>query len=201
MSKELDAARELVKILEEKEKLNNVQLGTLPIGAIFKIGDWDFIVLKHENGTTKVISSNLILKNVKFDDNSRNYGESNLKKRIEKDIEPIIVKEIGKDNIIEHKAELVSVDMQKEFDDVCCRVRPLTFDESREFNNLIVNPNLSDWYWTLTPWSTSERGYDYSISVVSPRGNFNFDYACFFSGYGVRPVCILKSNIFVSKGE
>ena len=197
MSKELDAARELVKMLEEKEKLNKVQLGTLPIGAIFKIGEWDFIVLKHENGTTKVISSNFIFKNVKFDDNSRNYGESNLKKRIEKDIEPIIVKEIGKDNIIEHKAELVSVDMQKEFDDVCCRVRPLTFDEAREFNAFIANQYLSDWWWTLTPWSTSEIGYNYSIAVVSPLvliGNLSCD-----CDYGVRPVCILKSNIFVSK--
>ena len=199
MSKELDAARELVKMLEEKEKLNKVQLGTLPIGAIFKIGEWDFIVLKHENGTTKVISSNLILKNVKFDDNSRNYGESNLKKRIENDIAPIIVKEIGKDNIIEHKAELVSVDMQKEFDDVCCRVRPLTFDEAREFNDFIANQYLSDWWWTLTPWSTSERGYNYSIAVVSPRGYFDND--CFNRYCGVRPFCILKSNIFVSKGE
>ena len=199
MSKELDAARELVKMLEEKEKLNKVQLGTLPIGAIFKIGEWDFIVLKHENGTTKVISSNFIFKNVKFDDNSRNYGESNLKKRIEKDIEPIIVKEIGKDNIIEHKAELVSVDMQKEFDDVCCRVRPLTFDEAREFNAFIANQYLSDWWWTLTPWSTSEIGYNYSIAVVSPLGLIgNLSCDC---DYGVRPVCILKSNIFVSKVE
>ena len=199
MSKELDATRELVKMLEEKEKLNKVQLGTLPIGAIFKIGEWDFIVLKHENGTTKVISSNLILKNVKFDDNSRNYGESNLKKRIEKDIDPIIVKEIGKDNIIEHKAELVSVDMQKEFDDVCCRVRPLTFDETREFNDLIANTDLPDWWWTLTPWSNSERGYKYLIAVVSPRGCISNDFCnC---NCGVRPVCILKSNIFVSKGE
>lgn len=198
MSKELDAARELVKMLEEKERSNKVQLGTLPVGAIFKIGDWDFIVLKHENGTTKVISSNLILK-VKFDDSSRNYEESNLKKRIEKEIEPIIVKEIGKDNIIEHKADLISVDMQKEFDDVSCIVRPLTFDESREFNDLIANPDLTDWWWTLTPWSTSERGYKYSIAVVSPRGCIDGNVCN--SSNGVRPFCILKSNIFVSKGE
>lgn len=199
MSKELDAARELVKMLEEKEMSNKVQLGTLPVGALFKIGDWDFIVLEHENGTTKAISSNLILENVEFDDSSRNYGKSNLKKRIETDIEPVIVKEIGKDNIIEHKADLISVDMQKEFDDVCCRVRLLTFDEAREFNNLIANPDLPDWWWTLTPWSTLERGYEYSIAIVSPRGYV--DYCSNYYGFGVRPFCILKSNIFVSKGE
>ena len=36
-------------------------------------------------------------------------------------------------------------------------------------------------------------------TVVSPSGNFN----CFNcnNGNGVRPVCILKSNLFVSKVE
>ena len=199
MSKELDAARELVKMLEEKEKSSKVQLSTLPVGTTFKIGDWDFIVLKHENGETKVISKGFILEDVVFDRSTRDYNKSSLKKKIESEIEPIIVKEIGEDNIIEHKAELVSVDMQKEFDDVTCKVRPITFDEAREFNDLIVNEDLDDWWWTITPWSTKARGFEYSIAVVSPRGIFNFDYYGY--NYGVRPFCILKSNIFVSKGE
>lgn len=199
MSKELDAARELVKMLEEKEKSSKVQLDTLPAGAIFKIGDWDFIVLKHDNGQTKVISKDLLLENVKFDDDTKDYNKSILKKKIESEIEPIIVKEIGKDNIIEHKAEIVTVDMQKEYDDVTCRVRPLTFDEAREFNDLIVNEDLDDWWWTITPWSTGSRGMKYSIAVVSPRGDINYNN--YFNYFGVRPFCILKSNIFVSKGE
>ena len=46
---------------------------------------------------------------------------------------------------------------------------------------------------------TADRGLKYSIAVVSPSGNFNFNF-CGSDG-GVRPVCILKSNIFVSKGD
>ena len=134
-----------------------------------------------------------------FDRNTRDYNKSSLKKKIESEIEPIIVKEIGEDNIVEHKAELVTVDMQKEFDDVTCKVRPITFDEAREFNDLIVNEDLDDWWWTITPWSTKARGYEYSISVVSPRGYFIDGSYC--GNGGVRPFCILKSNIFVSKGE
>lgn len=199
MSKELDAARELAKMLEEKEKSSKVQLSTLPVGSIFKIGNWDFVVLKHDNGETKVISKSFILKDVMFDRNTRDYNKSSLKKKIESEIEPIIVKEIGEDNIIEHKAELVTVDMQKEFDDVTCKVRPITFDEAREFNDLIVNEDLDDWWWTITPWSTKARGFEYSIAVVSPRGYICRN--CRVYNYGVRPVCILKSNIFVSKGE
>ena len=199
MSKELDATRELVKMLEEKEKSSKVQLSTLEPGAIFKIGDWDFIVLKHENGATKVISKGLLLEDVVFDRDTRDYNKSNLKKKIETEIEPIIVKEIGQDNIIEHKAELLTVDNQKEYEDVTCRVRPLTFDEAREFNDLVVNEELDDWWWTNTPWSIKGRGFEYSVTVVSPRGGINDDGHNF--NCGVRPFCILKSNIFVSKGE
>ena len=199
MSKELDKARELVRILEEKEKAKKVMLSNLQPGTTFKIGDWDFLVLKQEDNTTKVISKNLLIKDVKFDSDSRDYNKSDLKEKIEEDILPVIVREIGEDNIIEHTASLVSVDNQKEFEDVVCKVRPLTFDEAREFNYLLVSKDLSDWWWTITPWSTEERGWKYSITVVSPRGDF--DCGDYINYGGVRPFCILKSNIFVSKGE
>lgn len=199
MSKELDKARELVRILEEKEKAKKVMLSSLQPGDTFKIGDWDFLVLKQEDNSTRVISKNLLIEDVEFDSDSRDYNKSDLKEKIEEEILPVIVREMGEDNIIEHTASLVSVDNQKEFDDVVCKVRPLTFDEAREFNNLLVNKDLPDWWWTITPWSTEEREWKHSIAVVSPRGDFGSD-RCDGSG-GVRPFCILKSNIFVSKGE
>ena len=181
------------------KELKQVELRGLKPGEVFKIGEWDFLVLKQEDSTTKVISKKLLIEDVKFDSNSKDYSKSDLKEKIEKEILPVIVREIGEDNIIEHTASLVSIDNQKEFDDVVCKVRPLTFDEAREFNDLIVDKDLSDWWWTITPWSTKERGWGYSIAVVSPRGDF--DYFNYNFNLGVRPFCILKSNIFVSKGE
>ena len=199
MSKELDKARELVRILEEKEKAKKVMLSSLQPGDTFKIGEWDFLVLKQEDNSTRVISKNLLIEDVEFDSDSRDYNKSDLKEKIEEEILPVIVKEIGEDNIIEHTASLVSVDNQKEFDDVVCKVRPLTFDEARKYNDLLVNKDLPDWWWTITPWSTEERGWKYSIAVVSPRGGIS-SCNC-YDDDGVRPFCILKSNIFVSKGE
>ncbi len=199
MSKELEAARELVRILEEKEQVAKVELSTLMPGETFKIGEHDFIVLKQEKGQTKVISKELMASGVRFDDETKDYNVSSLKKIIENDIQPIIEKEVGADNLIEHEVDLISVDMQQEFEPCRCKVRPVTFDEAREFNVLLVNKNLDDWWWTCTPWSTQERGWKYSMAVVSPSGNIN---NCSFNNYyGVRPFCILKSNIFVSKGE
>lgn len=199
MSKELELARKLVAELEEKERKQKVKLGSLNPGETFKIGEHDFIVLDHENGITKVISKNFMKKNVVFDNDCRDYNKSNLRKVMEKEILPVIVKEVGANNLVAHTVNLTSVDMQKEFAPCECQVRPLTFDEVREYNDLLVNKELNDLWWTCTPWSTEERGWKYGIAVVSPSGGIiRGDCSDLI---GVRPFCILESNIFVSKGE
>lgn len=197
MSKALEVARELVRQLEEAERKNKVKLSTLAPGDVFEIGKNDFIVLEQMSFETKVISKDFMAENIVYDEDSRDYNESNLKKVIEDEIQPIIESEVGENNLVEHTVELTSVDMQHEFDDCECKVRPITFDEARKYNNLLPNKELDDWWWTCTPWSTEERGCSYSITVVSSAGGVDFD-VCDDSD-GVRPVCILKSNIFVSK--
>ena len=197
MSKALEVARELVRQLEEAERKNKVELSTLAPGDVFEIGKNDFIVLEQMSFETKVISKDFMAENIVYDEDSRDYNESNLKKVIEDKIQPIIESEVGENNLVEHTVELTSVDMQHEFDDCKCKVRPITFDEARKYNNLLPNKELDDWWWTCTPWSTAERGCKYSIAVVSSTGVII--HGDCFNGNGVRPVCILKSNIFVSK--
>lgn len=201
MSKALDMARELVEQLEEIENGNEVRLAELEPGEVFKIGKYDFIVLEQDmrNHTTKVISRDLMAENIVFDEDTRDYNNSNFKKVIENGIQPIIEAEVGSDNIVEHDVDLISVDMQHEFEPCTCQVRPITFDEARKYNDLLVNEGLNDWWWSCTPWSTKGRGWTLSIAVVAPSG-FIYCNCCYFN-YGVRPFCILKSEIFVSKGE
>lgn len=201
MSRELELARELVRKLEEAEKDNKVQLSELQPGETFKIGEHDFIVLEQNgcSGTTNVISKGFMSEDIVFDDDTKDYNNSNLKKIIEENIQPAIEAGVGVGNIIEQVVSLTSVDMQGEFKPCYCKVRPITFDEARKYNNLLVNKDLDDWWWTCTPWSTADRGWKRTITVVSPSGNFGLN-GC-YSYLGVRPFCILKSNIFVSKGE
>jgi hypothetical protein len=197
MSKVLEVARELVRQLEEAERKNKVELSTLAPGDVFEIGKNDFIVLEQIGAETKIISKNFMAKDIVYDEASRDYNKSNLKEIIEDKIQPIIESEVGENNLVEHIVELTSVDMQHEFDDCKCKVRPITFDEARKYNNLLPNKELNDWWWTCTPWSTAEREWKYSVAVVSSAGNVRSGICnC---NYGVRPVCILKSNIFVSK--
>lgn len=199
MSRELEFARELVRKLEEAEK---VQLSELQPGETFKIGEHDFIVLEQNgcSGTTNVISKGFMSEDIVFDDDTKDYNNSNLKKIIEENIQPAIEAGVGVGNIIEQVVSLTSVDMQGEFKPCYCKVRPITFDEARKYNNLLVNKDLDDWWWTCTPWSTADRGWKRTITVVSPSGYVGNRNCCDYVG-GVRPFCILKSNIFVSKGE
>lgn len=201
MSRELELARELVRKLEEAEKDNKVQLSELQPGETFKIGEHDFIVLEQNvcNGTTNVISKGFMAKGIVFDSNTRDYSKSNLKRVIEENIQPVIESEIGAGNIIKQAVSLTSVDMQDEFKPCYCKVRPITFNEARKYNNLLFNKELDDWWWTCTPWSTADRGWGRTVAVVSPSGDIG-NNGC-SSDRGVRPFCILKSNIFVSKGE
>lgn len=197
MSKALEVARELVRQPEEEERKNKVELSTLAPGDVFEIGKNDFIVLEQIGAEAKIISKNFMAEDIVYDEDSRDYNESNLKKVIEDKIQPIIESEVGENNLVEHTVELTSVDMQHEFDDCKCKVRPITFDEARKYNNLLPNKELDDWWWTCTPWSTTERGWKYGMAVVSSAGSIDFiDCNRYF---GVRPFCILKSNIFVSK--
>lgn len=197
MSKALEVARELVRQLEEAERKNKVELSTLAPGDVFEIGKNDFIVLEQIGAETKIISKDFMAEDIVYDENSRDYNKSNLKKIIENKIQPIIESEVGENNLVEHTVELTSVDMQHEFDDCECKVRPITFDEARKYNNLLPNKELDDWWWTCTPWSTAEREWAYSMAVVWSAGRIDGS-SCDFDG-SVRPVCILKSNIFVSK--
>lgn len=195
----LELAKKLVAAIEKEDRKNKVMLKDIPVGGKFETGIGRFIVLEQKEDSTAVITENLYREDVKFDDDCTEYRKSSLRELCEGEILNEFSDEFGKENICTNGAGLVTVDGQEVFGKLLTKVRPLTFDEAREYNDLLVNKDLPDWYWTCTPWSTKERGWDYSVAVVSPSGYF-IDYN-YVNSIGVRPFCILKSNIFVSKVE
>ena len=199
MERAKELVRELEKLFEEDEKKGTVELSELAAGEEFTTEIGDFIVLEQLEGSTKVITKGLYMKDTKFDSNSADYGSSDLKKICDGKIYEKFCEVFGKENIIQHEVDLITLDGQQVYGTTECYVRPLTFDEARKYNALLVNVELPDWYWTCTAWSTADRGWGRSLAVVSPDGSVNGN--CFGSDDGVRPFCILKSNIFVSKEE
>lgn len=200
MKKEiLNKAKELMEMLLEEEKKGNMRLSEIPVGGKFDTGIGRFIVLEQKGEKTAVITEELYRKDVRFDDDSNEYFTSELSDLFEEEIFPEFKEEFGAENLCDATTSLVTVDMQNKDEELHAKARPLTFEEARKYNELLVNKDLPDWYWTCTAWSTEERGWPYSVAVVSPSGGIR-SIGC-RSSLGVRPFCILKSNIFVSKVE
>ena len=199
MDKVLKLAKGLVAAIEEERQKNKVMLKDIPAGGKFETGIGRFIVLEQKADCTVIITEGLYRKNEEFDDDCTDYKKSSLRELFDGEILNEFVAEFGEDNICENEAGLVTVDGQEVFGKLLTKVRPVTFDEGRKYNELLVNKELPDWYWTCTSWSTAERSWAYSVAVVSPSGDFS-NFSCYY-GRGVRPLCILKSNIFVSRVE
>ena len=196
MNKILEKAKELVAMLEEKEIKDKVELSTVAPGGVIDLGEDEFMVLDHDEGGTLVISKDFMEEDVKFGDNT-DFNGSNVQRVLYEDILPKIEEVVGKDSILSQTVKLTTVDNQDIYKDVAGRIRLLTFDEARKYNPLIVNEELDDYWWTMTPWTSKDR-LEYPVAVVSPGGNF--DDGNFNISRGVRPVLYLKSNIFVSLG-
>lgn len=199
MKKVIDLLREAIEILElelEKPFEAKVELSTLKAGDVFETSFGEMIVLDNSHGKTTVITKGFVKDKIKFDNESPNFAESEISEYLSDEVLEMFEEEFGSENLVEHTTDVISVDMQK-YESYTGKVRLLTFYEARKYNELIVNKELDRWYWTMTPWSTTERGWKYSVSVVSPSGNVSRNRC--FNFLGVRPVCILKSNIFVSK--
>lgn len=143
----------LESISASKEERNMIELGTIPRGGLFDTELGRFQVLDHDRtyGFTKVIQYDFYEESVKFDDNSCDYLTSSLRAKFDGEITKAYEEVFG-DALIEHTTEIISVDMWK-YGELTAKVRPMTFDETREFNELIVKNDIGDWWWTCSPWS------------------------------------------------
>lgn len=196
MNKILEKAKELVAMLEETESKDKVKLSTVKPGGVIDLGEDEFVVLDHEEGGTLVISKEFMAEDVKFGENT-DFNNSNVQHMLYEDILPKIEEVVGAENILPQTVKLTTVDNQNVYEDVTGRIRLLTFDDARKYNSLIVNEDLNDYWWLMTPW-TSEDRWKYPIAVVSPSGSIS--RGLYYGRNGVRPVLYLKSNIYVSLG-
>ena len=183
-----------VETLEKKLGVTHIPKG-LKIGDEFELADINWKILDITDAGYMCIGDSLGDK--KFDENSSDWNESSLREYLNNEFYEKIAREVGRENIISSKRNLLSLDGQTEYGESDDFVSLLTVDEYRKYRKLI--PNTGDWWWLVTPWSTPCNEYSKTVTVVSPSGDI-YGNGCDCSN-GVRPVCILKSNIFVSKGD
>lgn len=182
-------------VLEVNDPEANLALGSISEGEICKIGGCEFIVLEHKDGNTAVILKDLLFECEKFGENN-NYADSFVDSKCG-EFGEIISAIVGKENLVEHTVDLTSDDGRKDYGTIKRFMSLITADMYRRFVEILDKYNLDEWWWLSTPWSTQKHGNNEWIKCVTPRGYIGNNYCS--DRFGVRPFCILKSNIFVSK--
>ena len=177
------------------EKKKKTQLSDISAGEVFRIGEYEFIVLEHRGEETAVILKNLLKKGLSFGF-SNNYKGSNVDSAC-CEFASLVAAIVGKDNMVEHTVDLTADDGLKDYGSITRLVSSITADIYRRYVEILDKYNPNAWWWLASPVSTKRHENDRWIKCVSPSGCLNG--AFYFNVTGVRPFCILKSTIFVSR--
>jgi len=173
----------------------SVRLGDVPVGQVVKLGEYEFVVLEHNGGTTQLIMKGILEDDVKFGEVNNDYRKSNVRKMLDEFADKL-ASIVGGNNIIQHAVDLTSEDGLKDYGTLLIeRVSLLTADKYRKFVDILDMHKPDVWWWLATPHSTSRHENDEWVKCVSPRGYVD-DYI-YYVDDAVRPFCILNSDLFI----
>ena len=188
---------ELSRLSKEFTEFKKKHIGKPEIGTAIELAGMEWVILdKTEKGYFAILNG-FDGKERTFDSDSNNWISSKLRNELNTCFLKKITDEFGEDAVIEFDRDLFSMDGQTEYGHCKDRISLLTVDEYRKYRKLL--PNMSKWWWLITPWSTPVNNYSTTITVVSPSGNIYSNY--YDSEDGVRPVCIFSSSIFESGND
>ena len=191
----IELTEEQVKQICAVKGQEEVKLADIPEGGTFKIGDHEFVVLEHSGDTTAIIRKELLPDDMEFGSNN-NFSGSYVEEKCQGFAQEL-AEIVSWDNIVLHDVDLTSDDGLKDYGTVQSRCSLLTADQYRRYVEILDKFKPDRWWWLATAHSTKRHSNDSWVKCVSPSGYFS-NIIC-NGGFGVRPFCILKSNIFVSK--
>ena len=165
-------------------------------GTIAKIGEYEFIVLKNDGNEVQLLLKDTLC-DKPFDSDCNNFAQSDIRDYLD-DFADKLAELVGEDNIVEHTVDLTADDGLKCYGSCECRVSLLTAQMYREHVYTIDEFKIDKWWWLATAFSTPKHNDSEWVKCVSPIGSVNGNY-CGGNYGGVRPFCILKSDVFVSK--
>lgn len=164
--------------------------------SVINYGGLDCIVLDVEQDKILVLAKESI-GNMPFDeDNSNHFPKGTLCKYLNGEfIKKLKANGADTSALIPTTIDLTSDDGLKDYGETTQKIFLLTCDMYRKYRSVI--PNLDDWWWLATAYSTESNGYAHYARIVNSDGSLYYDNAC--NGYyGVRPAFYLKSSILES---
>ena len=174
---------------------DKVTLGSIPEGETCKIGDYEFIVLNHNTDSSEILLKGLLHEEEKFASDN-NFDGSSVDKLCET-FYKVLARVVGKDSFVKHTVDLTSDDGLKHYGKVRRMMSLLTTEQYRQYVDILDEYNPEKWWWLATPHSAPRHGNSSWVKCVSPFGDICSSRCGHING--VRPFCILKSDILISK--
>ena len=166
-------------------------------GQTFEVAGIEFIKFPSVDGKTPVVAKNILF-NSRFGDNN-NLIESKVLKKLETEILPKIIAEVGVENVCTFETDLTTLDGLKPYGKMESRISLPTFDFYRANVEIFDQHPVKGWWWLATPESAQPHYDPVWVVCVSPSGYFNFSRCG--NNLGVRPILIFESSIFESSEE
>lgn len=188
--------KKLEKLNEEYEQIRK-KYQKPEVGNTVEVAGIRWLVLDKLEKGYLVISEDFYGEDKSFDNSKNDWKTSSLRNYLNTKLRNEIEEDVGQDALVKFDRDLTSMDGQTEYGICEDYVSIITFDEYRKYRNLL--PNTGEYWWALTPDSTTCNDDSRLVLVVSPRGII-CNYYC-LSYNGVRPVCIFSSSIFESEWE
>lgn len=164
--------------------------------SVINYGGLDCIILDVEQDRILVLAKESI-GNMPFDEgNSNNFPKGTLCKYLNGEfIKQLKANGADTSALIPTTIDLTSDDGLKDYGETTQKIFLLTCDMYRKYRSVI--PNLDDWWWLATAYSTESNGYASNARYVYSDGSLSSDYA-YYGSLGVRPAFYLKSSILES---
>lgn len=191
---EIELTEEQIAKIVAAHSSGSIKLADVAVSDTVKIGEHAFIVLEHAGDTTLLLRKDL-LPDKQFGENN-NYNGSFVDEACNAFADEIATL-VGEDNVLLHTVDLTSDDGLKDYGEIQRKASLLTADMCRRYVEILDEHKPGNHWWLATAHSTARHENDCWVKCVPPSGCINF-VSCYFD-YGVRPFCILKSSIFVSK--
>lgn len=175
--------------------MTNANIKIAP-SSVINYGSLDCIVLDVEQDKILVLAKESI-GNMPFDEgNSNNFPKGTLCKYLNDEF----IKKLKADGadtsaLIPTTIDLTSDDGLKDYGETTQKIFLLTCDMYRKYRSVI--PNLDDWWWLATAYSTESNGYANIARCVGSDGGLD-SLGAYFGNFGVRPAFYLKSSILES---
>lgn len=164
-------------------------------GEVFRLAGMEFIKFPSVDGKTPVVMRDIAFSS-RFGDNN-DLRCSDALKKMQKDILPKIMEEVGEENVLTFQTDLTALDGLKPYGMMESKISLPTLDFYRQHVEIFDKYQVDEWWWLATPESVQPHSAPKWIVCVAPSG-YIYGGRYYFNGIGVRPFLIFNSSIFES---